>query len=81
MIPALDALAASGLALHTASNEPSWELEGYLATIGQRSRFSWLFGPDLVELQKGHAYYRQSCRDLAAAAQCILSDSLGGSRR
>ncbi|MEX1007897.1 MAG: HAD family hydrolase [Acidimicrobiia bacterium] len=57
---AVRALADTGLALHTASGEASWELEGYLTAMGIREHFELLFGPDLVGHLKwsGPEYYR-----------------------
>ncbi len=54
---AVDALAAAGYTLHTASNQPSWEMKGYLEAMGLSGRFGILFGPDLVNAAKPAAAY------------------------
>ena len=55
------ALAGAGYALHTASNQPSWELEGYLSAMGVLDHFGILFGADLVNAMKpSHVYYERA---------------------
>lgn len=58
---AILALHQAGYELHTASNETSWELDGYLTGMGVRDCFTHLFGPDLVDRMKaGSDYYRRA---------------------
>lgn len=50
-------LADTGRTLHTASGEPSWELDGYLTSAGVRSHFEHLFGVDHAGELKGWPRY------------------------
>jgi HAD superfamily hydrolase (TIGR01509 family) len=60
VVDAIQSLADSGLALHTASGESSLELDGYLRGMGVRDCFTSLYGPDLVGIPKaGPEYYRR----------------------
>jgi beta-phosphoglucomutase-like phosphatase (HAD superfamily) len=72
-------LVSEGLVLHTASNEASWELEGYLAGAGVREHFGILFGTDLTGEFKDHspAYYRAMFRlaDVDPAKAVVVDDS------
>jgi len=45
-------LAGAGYTLHTASNQPSWEMERYLSGMGIVDHFGTLFGADLVNAMK-----------------------------
>ncbi len=46
------AMASAGYTLHTASNQASWEMEGYLSGMGILDHFGILFGADLVNAMK-----------------------------
>lgn len=46
-----------GYTLHTASNESSTSLEGYLEAMGIRDCFGRLYGPDLIATFKEHPDY------------------------
>ena len=59
------ALAESGYTLHTASNQASWELEGYLSPMGILDRFGFLFGADLVNAMKPNRTYYERAFALA----------------
>jgi HAD superfamily hydrolase (TIGR01509 family) len=59
VVATLAALAARGYALHTASNEASHELAGYLEGMSVRSYFDRLYGPDLVRTHKTSPLYYQ----------------------
>ena len=79
-IDAVRALAARGLALHTASGGLSWELEPYLRGMGIRAEFDRLYGPDLVDLYKnGPHFYRAMLADagIAAADAVVVDDGPG----
>ena len=53
-------LAGAGYTLHTASNQPSWEMECYLSGMGIVDHFGILFGADLVNVMKPYpAYYER----------------------
>lgn len=55
-----------GYTLHTASGEPSSDLNGYLQGMGVRDCFGRLYGPDLIEAFKtGPEYYKRIFADLA----------------
>lgn len=55
------ALADAGYTLHTASNQASWEMDGYLSGMGILDHFGILFGADLVNVMKPHrAYYERA---------------------
>ena len=54
---AVTALAGAGYTLHTASNQTSWEMEGYLRAMGLEGSFGILFGADLVNAVKPRAAY------------------------
>ena len=55
------ALAGAGYTLHTASNQTSWEMEGYLRAMGLEGSFGILFGADLVNaLKPAAAYYARA---------------------
>ena len=54
------ALASAGYTLHTASNQASWVMEGYLSGMGILDHFGILFGADLVNVMKPYpAYYER----------------------
>jgi HAD superfamily hydrolase (TIGR01509 family) len=59
VVATLAALAARGYVLHTASNEASHELAGYLESMGVRGYFDRLYGPDLVRVHKTSPLYYQ----------------------
>jgi HAD superfamily hydrolase (TIGR01509 family) len=60
VVATLAALAERGYVLHTASNEASHELAGYLEGMGVRRYFDRLYGPDLVRAHKtGPLYYQR----------------------
>ena len=55
------ALASAGYTLHTASNQASWEMDGYLSGMGILDHFGLLFGADLVNVMKPYpAYYERA---------------------
>lgn len=56
-IDAIKTMSDRGLQLFTASNEVSWELNGYLTGMGVRNRFISLYGPDLVDADKHSDHY------------------------
>ncbi len=75
---AVAALSGAGHTLHTASNEVSWELDGYLSGMGIRDRFGLLFGPDLVQAMKPKLAYYERAFALAGvepAAAVVVDDS------
>ncbi len=51
------ALTGAGYTLHTASNQTSWEMQGYLSAMGIVDHFGILFGADLVNAMKPAAAY------------------------
>ncbi len=63
-VDAIKQLSGRGFELHTASNEVSWELDGYLRGMGVRDLFGSLYGPDLIDADKHDAeYYMKMFRD------------------
>ena len=71
-------LAGAGYTLHTASNQPSWELEGYLSCMGILDHFGILFGADLVNAMKPSCVYYERAFALAEvdpARALVLDDS------
>lgn len=71
-------LAGAGYTLHTASNQPSWELEGYLSGMGVLDHFGILFGADLVNAMKPSRTYYERAFVLAGvdpARALVLDDS------
>jgi beta-phosphoglucomutase-like phosphatase (HAD superfamily) len=52
VIDAIRTLHSQGYTLHTASGEPSTDLDGYLTGMGVRDCFGRLYGPDLVNTFK-----------------------------
>jgi HAD superfamily hydrolase (TIGR01509 family) len=59
-VDAIRALHDADFTLHTASGEISSELDNYLAGMGVRKCFGYLFGSDVVDVWKGSAeYYRR----------------------
>lgn len=58
-IEAIRELHARGYELHTASNEVSFELHGYLSGMGVRECFGKLYGPDLIDTFKESPLYYQ----------------------
>ena len=57
-------LGSLGYALHTASGEHSYELEGYLEGMGVRGLFRRLYGPDLINTAKqSRSYYERVFAD------------------
>jgi FMN phosphatase YigB (HAD superfamily) len=75
-VPAIQALADSGLTLHTASGEDSCELAGYLTSMGVRGLFTHLFGPDLIDtFKRGARYYERAFASAGAdPALCMVVD-------
>ncbi len=72
------ALAGAGYTLHTASNQPSWELDGYLSGMGVLDHFGILFGADLVNAMKPSRTYYERVFALAGvdpARALVLDDS------
>lgn len=73
-------LAGEGYTLHTGSNQASWEMEGYLSTMGIRDYFGFLFGADLVNVMKPYpAYYERAfaLAEVDPARALVLDDSPG----
>ena len=73
-------LARAGYTLHTASNQPSWELEGYLSCMGILDHFGILFGADLVSAMKPSCTYYERAFALTGvdpARALVLDDSPG----
>ena len=71
-------LSRDGYTLHTASNEVSWELDGYLTGVGVRDRFGTLFGPDLVGAMKpSPAHYERALAiaEVEPASALVIDDS------
>ena len=58
-------LAGAGYTLHTASNQPSWEMERYLSGMGVLDHFGILFGADLVNAMKPNREYYERVFALA----------------
>jgi HAD superfamily hydrolase (TIGR01509 family) len=72
-VPAVRALAARGLKLHTASGALSTDLDGYLRGMGVREHFDRLYGPDLVGTWKVDAhFYRAIVADSGADPRTAL---------
>ncbi len=68
VVEAIGSLKDDGHTLHTASGEPSFELDGYLMGMGVRPCFDRLYGPDLVDcLKDGPEYYRRILADSGVA--------------
>lgn len=71
-------LVGAGYTLHTASNQPSWELEGYLSGMGVLDHFGILFGADLVNAMKPSRTYYERAFAMAGvdpARALVLDDS------
>ena len=63
-VEAIRTLHAQGYTLHTASGEPSQDLDGYLSGMGVRACFGRLYGPDLIDtLKAGPDYYARLLAD------------------
>jgi HAD superfamily hydrolase (TIGR01509 family) len=78
VIETIRMLSAQGYILHTASGEPSTELDGHLEAMGVRDCFGCLYGPDLIDTFKnGPAYYERIFADLALnpAEALVVDDS------
>ena len=69
-------LHAAGYTLHTASGEPSYDLDGYLEGMGVRACFGRLYGPDLIDTFKNSpAYYARIFADAGIPpAQALVVD-------
>lgn len=76
-IEAIRALSEQGFDLHTASNEVSWELNGYLIAMGVRELFGTLYGPDLIDADKhSDNYYRRMFEGSAVdPAEAVVVDN------
>ena len=71
-------LSRTGYTLHTASNEVSWEVDGYLTGMSIRDHFGLLFGPDRVQAMKPKQTYYERAFVLAGvepAAAVVVDDS------
>lgn len=80
VVATLTALAARSYGLHTASNEVSHELAGYLDGMGVRSYFDRFYGPDLVRAHKtGPLYYQRILTECALQpSQALVIDDNPG---
>lgn len=68
VVEAVRHLHASGLALFTATGQPSNEIAGYLRALGIRDLFSKTYGTDLVDRWKNNsAYYARAFADADVA--------------
>lgn len=66
VVDTIRALYQQGYTLHTASGEPSTDLDGHLHGMGVRDCFGCLYGPDLIDTFKtGPEYYERIFADLA----------------
>jgi HAD superfamily hydrolase (TIGR01509 family) len=76
VVETIEHLYYSGYTLHTASNEASYDLEGYLTGMGVRSCFGNLYGVDLVDiLKESPEYYRRVLNDAGVdAARALFVD-------
>ena len=75
---AIRELRAEGYRLYTASGTKSADLECYLDTMGVRELFTALYGPDLVNTQKGSVLYYQRIFEHAGvdpATVVVVDDS------
>ena len=65
VVDAIRTLHSQGYTLHTASGEPSTDLDGHLTGMGVRDCFGRLYGPDLVNtFKEGPEYYEHIFADL-----------------
>lgn len=72
-VAAIRELHQQGYVLHTASGEPSEDLEGYLQGMGVRAYFGRLYGPDLVDTFKdGPLFYQHIFADAGVEPQDAL---------
>lgn len=62
------------LSLHTASNEDSTLLHGYLTGMGVRQYFGTLYGPDLIDIAKGSPDYFLHIFDRELPSLAIVVD-------
>lgn len=70
---AVSCLHARGYRLHTASGESSGDLADYIGSMGVRSCFGRLYGPDLVNMLKvGPEYYTRVFADAGVAPEKAL---------
>lgn len=77
-IDAIRQLHAQGYTLHTASGEPSANLQGYLEAMGVRACFGHLYGPDLLNtLKEGPEYHARLFADAQIAPEeaLVVDDS------
>ena len=76
VIETIKTLYQEGYILHTASNEASYDLEGYLTGMGVRHCFDRLYGVDLVDiLKESPEYYRRVLQDAGVeASQAVFID-------
>ncbi len=76
VIETIKTLYQEGYILHTASNEASYDLEGYLTGMGVRHCFDRLYGVDLVDiLKESPEYYRRVLQDAGVeASQAVFVD-------
>lgn len=59
-VGAVKSLSAAGFELFTASSEVSWELNGYLQSMGVRDLFTQVYGVDLIDCWKdGVKFYER----------------------
>lgn len=78
VVEAIRALYEQGYTLHTASGEPSYDLESYLVSMGVRDCFARLYGPNLIDAFKnGPEYYERLLADcgVAPADALFVDDS------
>ncbi len=76
VIETIKHLHQAGYILHTASNEASYDLEGYLMGMGVRHCFDRLYGVDVVDiLKESPEYYRRVLHDAGLeASQAVFVD-------
>lgn len=80
VIETIRELHAEGYALHTASNEASYDLHGYLSGMGVRECFGGLYGPDLLDvLKESPLYYQRMFADagIEPAQAMVVEDKPG----
>lgn len=78
VVEAISELHTQGYTLHTASGEPSFQLDNYLQGMGVREYFGRLYGPDLLNtLKTMPVYYERLFADIQLAPQdaLIVDDS------
>lgn len=77
-VEAVRELHARGLALYTATGQPSYEIAGYLRALGVRELFTKTYGTDIVDRWKNNsAYYARVLADAdVSGAEAIVVDDV-----